>query len=116
MFTTLWARITMLRIVALLTMASKASLTTASGMSEIPILIVEFGMIPGLWWDCCRMQHASKAYNTKVFEIAGIDDDSKKQGVLQMQMASYQALSLTTVIPCYMPNEEEILPAVLDFE
>ena len=62
------------------------------------------------------MQHASKVYNTKVFEIAGIDDDSKKQGVLQMQMAGYQALSLTTVIPCYMPNEEEILPAVLDFE
>ena len=62
------------------------------------------------------MQHASKVYNTKIFEIAGIDDDSKKQGVLQMQMAGYQALSLTTVIPCYMPNEEEILPAVLDFE
>jgi len=40
----------------------------------VPILIVEFGMIPGLWWDCMLMQRASKAYDTKVFEIADIDD------------------------------------------
>ena len=79
----------------------------ASGVSIISILIVEFGMIPGLWWDCCRMQHASKVYNTKVFEIADIDDDSNKQEVLQVQMANHQALSLTIVIPCYMPNEED---------
>ena len=87
----------------------------ASGVSIVPILIVEFGMIPGLWWDCCRMQRASKAYDTKVFEIADIDDDSNKQGVLQMQMATHQCLPLTIVIPCYMPNEEEILPEVLTF-
>jgi len=66
-------------------------------------------------WDCMRMQHASKAYDTKVFEIADIDDDSNKQGVLQKQMDNHTALSLTIVIPCYMPNEEEILPEVLDF-
>merc|ERR1719261_256928 len=59
----------------------------ASGVSVVPTLIVEFGMIPGLWWDCCRMQHASKAYQTGIYEIADIDDDSNKNGVLQTQMA-----------------------------
>jgi hypothetical protein len=87
----------------------------ASILSIVPILIVEFGMIPGLFWDCCRMLHASKAYKTKVFEIAEIDDDLKKEGQLQKEMAGHKALSLTIVIPCYMPNEEEILPDVLDF-
>ena len=37
-------------------------------------------------------------------------------GVLQVQMANHQAFSLTIVIPCYMPNEEEIILAVLDFD
>ena len=53
--------------------------------------------------------------NTKVFEIADIDDHSNNQGVLQMQMAGHQTLSLAMVISCYMPNEEEILPEVLGF-
>lgn len=87
----------------------------ASAASIVPILVVEFGMIPGLFWDCCRMQRASKAYDTKVFEIAEIDDDSKPDGLIQSKMKNHQALSLTIVIPCYMPNEEEILPEVIDF-
>lgn len=87
----------------------------ASMLSVVPILVVEFGMIPGLFWDCFRMQHASKAYNTTVFEIAEIDDDLKEKGWVQTQMATHKALSLTIVIPCYMPNEEEILPIVVDF-
>jgi len=87
----------------------------ASILSICPILVVEGCMIPGLFWDCFRMQHASKAYNTDVFEIAEIDDDLKKDGVLQKEMANHKAASLTIVIPCYMPNEEDILPEVLDF-
>ena len=62
------------------------------------------------------MQHASKVCNTKIFEIADIDGDSNKQAVLRMQMVSHQALSLTKVIPCYMPNVGEIIPEVLDFD
>jgi len=88
---------------------------SASVMSIVPLIIVEFGMIPGLFWDCFRMLHASKAYNTKVFEIAEIDDDLKENGQLRTQMDKHKALSLTIVIPCYMPNEEEILPEMLDF-
>jgi len=76
---------------------------------------VEFGMIPGLIWDACRMKHASKAYNTTVFEIAEIEDDLTKEGKLQSDMKQHKCKSLTIVIPCYMPNEEEILPEVLDF-
>jgi len=88
----------------------------ASALSLVPITIVEFGMIPGLFWDCCRMQHASKAYDTDVFEIAEIDDDNNKQGKLQTDLGSdYKAISLTIVIPCYLPNEEEILPTMIDF-
>ena len=87
----------------------------ASGVSILPMLVVEGGMIPGLFWDCLRLQHASKAYKTGVFEIADIDDDSNKQGQIQTAMATHKAMSLTIVIPCYMPNEEEILPEVLDF-
>jgi len=87
----------------------------ASFASIFPLIIVEFGMIPGLFWDCCRMQHASKAYDTKVFEIADIDDDLNKKGLVQSKMETHEALSLTIVIPCYMPNEEEILPEVIDF-
>jgi len=87
----------------------------ASALSIVPVTIVEFGMIPGLFWDCFRMQHASKAYNTDVFEIAEIDDDSNKQGILQKDMSQHKAMSLTIVIPCYLPNEEDILPVMLDF-
>ena len=69
----------------------------------------------GVWHDTWSLvgllPHAAR-----IKSLQHHDDDSKKQGVLQMQMASYQALSLTTVVPCYMANEEEILPAVLDFQ
>ena len=41
----------------------------ASGVSVVPILIVDFGMIPGLWWDCCRMCDDADALQAALDEV-----------------------------------------------
>lgn len=85
-------------------------------LSVLPSLVVALASsVPGLFWDCMRMQASSRGYQTDVMDVAEIDDDLAEAGEMRTLLKTYRALSLTIVIPCYMPNEEETLPDVLDF-
>ena len=46
-----------------------------------------------------------------IFEVAIIDDDNVDNGVqgeLAEKLKTHKCCSITVVIPCYMPNEQEI--------
>jgi len=84
-------------------------------LSLVPQFSVELASIPGLCWDWLRMRRSSRAYKTGLWDITEIDDDLKEDGELRKKLDTHKCLPLTIVIPCYMPNEKDILEEVLDF-
>jgi hypothetical protein len=80
-----------------------------------PALICEAGMIPGLVSDWWNNKRASRSYRTGVWDVCELDEDKDGPGPdlkSKMEQAK-KLLDITIVLPCYLPNEEEILPFVL---
>lgn len=86
-----------------------------------PNMMVTLVTLPGLFNDFWNGKKASRAYRTQGYEVCPLDDDEQDNSELKRQIQEHRdahggkCLSLTVVIPCYMPNEEEILPDVLDY-
>jgi len=87
----------------------------------VPNALVVLVTLPELFKDLCEGKTASKAYRTSPYEVALLDDDARPDSTYQKRLAQHlganggKCLSCTVVIPCYMPNEEEILMDVIDF-
>jgi len=86
----------------------------ASVFSMVPSLIVESGAIPGLVSDMCSNKYASRSYRTGVWDVCELDEDKDGPGPdLRRQMEECgKLLDMTVMLPCYLPNEEEILEFV----
>lgn len=82
--------------------------------SMIPPLIVESGAIPGLLHDLITFKRASRSYRTGVWDICELDEDKDGPGedLKQKMKLAGKLEDLTIVLPCYLPNEEEIIPFV----
>jgi len=86
----------------------------ASIASMIPAVICEVVMIPGLVGDWWNNKRASRSYRTGVWDVCELDEDKNGPGPdlrNRMEGAS-KLLDVTVVLPCYLPNEEDILPFV----
>lgn len=83
-------------------------------VSMVPALLCEAGMIPGLIQDWWHSKRASRSYRTGVWDICELDEDKDGPGAdLKAQMREASGLlDVTLVLPCYLPNEEEIMPFV----
>jgi len=88
----------------------------ASGLSMVPSLLVEAGSLPGLFFDLWNFKKASRSYQTDVFDVCELDEDKDGPGKdLKSQMlAAGKVEDFTLVLPCYLPNEEEILDDVFE--
>lgn len=89
----------------------------AIGLSVItllPNLIVDFSTMPEFWDDFRTTKKSSNAYKTGGYEVMTIDEDAREDSDLKRQLKGHKCASLTVVVPCYMPNEEEIIFEVLD--
>merc|ERR1712048_753699 len=76
-------------------------------------LMVEGVAIPGLWTDLMHMKTASRSYRTKVWDVCELDEDKSPNSELKKKLQQAgQVLDFTIVPPCYLPNEEEVLPHV----
>lgn len=84
-------------------------------LSLLPNIITDIASLPEFITDLKNMKGASKGYNTDLFEVAKIDDDELEEGELMQKVKGHKCCSITILIPCYMPNEEEILDEVLDY-
>jgi hypothetical protein len=101
-------------------------------ISFIPATLVEIGAVPGLVSDLVNFKKASRSYNTGVWDICELDEDTDgpgsvyKQGEKEpesswspgpqlKQFLQNPVKDMTIVLPCYLPNEEDILPFVLDW-
>lgn len=85
----------------------------ASTMAVIPSLLVEYGAIPGLVKDLINFKRSSRSYRTGVWDVCELDEDKDGPGPeLRKQMSETKLLDTTIVLPCYLPNEEPILPFV----
>jgi hypothetical protein len=83
-------------------------------ISFIPATLVEVGAIPGLVSDWLNFKKASRSYRTGVWDICELDEDKDGPGSQLTEILQKPVLDTTIVLPCYLPNEEEILPFVLD--
>merc|ERR1712019_307391 len=82
-------------------------------LSFLPASLVELGAIPGLVSDWLNFKNASRSYRTGVWDICELDEDKDGPGPeLRKQMSETKLLDTTIVLPCYLPNEEPILPFV----
>jgi len=85
----------------------------ASCIAMIPTLLVEFAAIPGLCTDLMTIKTASRAYRTKVWDVCELDEDKEPESALKKSLKQAgKVLDFTLVLPCYLPNEEELLPLV----
>lgn len=86
----------------------------ASLVSMIPTLIVESGAIPGLLYDLRTYKKSSRGYKTGVWDVCELDEDKDGPGsdLTQKMKQAGKLLGTTIVLPCYLPNEQEILPMV----
>lgn len=82
-------------------------------LSFLPASLVELGAIPGLVSDWFNFKNASRSYRTGVWDICELDEDKDGPGSQLKQILQKKVLDTTIVLPCYLPNEEEILPFVL---
>lgn len=89
--------------------------TVVAAVSLMPNALVVFASLPELIKDCWYGKKASRAYQTGGYEVCEIDEDAKENSELKQQLKSHQCHSLTVVVPCYMPNEEEIIFDVIDY-
>merc|ERR1719174_180108 len=83
-------------------------------ISFIPATLVEIGAVPGLVSDWWNFKKASRSYTTGVWDICELDEDKDGPGSQLKQTLENPVLDTTIVLPCYLPNEEDILPFVLD--
>jgi len=88
----------------------------ASVLSMVPSLLVEAGSLPGLFSDLWNFKKASRSYQTDVFDVCELDEDKDGPGQdLRAQMlAAGKVEDFTLVLPCYLPNEEDILDDVFE--
>jgi hypothetical protein len=85
----------------------------ASSVAMIPTLMVEGIAIPGLWTDLLTMKKASRSYRTKVWDVCELDEDKSPDSDLKKKLQDAgKVLDFTIVLPCFLPNEEEVLPHV----
>jgi hypothetical protein len=101
-------------------------------ISFIPATLVEVGAIPGLVNDWWNFKKASRSYRTGVWDICELDEDTDGPGSVYRQgekepesswtpgpqlkqILQNPVKDTTIVLPCYLPNEEDILPFVLDW-
>jgi cellulose synthase/poly-beta-1,6-N-acetylglucosamine synthase-like glycosyltransferase len=75
---------------------------------------VEIGAIPGLLSDWWNFKKASRSYQTGVWDICELDEDKEGPGSQLQEVLQKKVLDTTIVLPCYLPNEEDILPFVLE--
>jgi len=61
-----------------------------------------------------NFKKASRSYTTGVWDICELDEDKDGPGAQLKQILQNPVLDTTIVLPCYLPNEEDILPFVLD--
>jgi hypothetical protein len=89
----------------------------AGVISTLPFILLEVATIPGLVSDWRQMKRASRSYQTGVFDVCEIDGDDDDGSELKKKMKEHPEgiLPLTLVLPCYMPNESEIMPPILDW-
>jgi hypothetical protein len=83
-------------------------------ISFLPATSVEIGAIPGLVSDWWNFKKASRSYNTGVWDICELDEDRDGPGSQLQEILQKKVLDTTIVLPCYLPNEEDILPFVLE--
>lgn len=89
--------------------------TVVAGISLWPNAMVCLASIPELSRDFWYNKKASKAYQTSAYEVCSIDEDAKEDCELKKQLKTHECRSLTVVVPCYMPNEEEIIFDVIEY-
>jgi len=82
-------------------------------LSMVPALLCESAMIPGLVSDLRNNKNASRSYRTGVWDVCELDEDKDGPGPQLQKMMQTKLKDLTVVLPCYLPNEEDILPFVL---
>jgi hypothetical protein len=82
-------------------------------ISFLPATLVEIGAVPGLVSDWWNFKKASRSYTTGVWDICELDEDKDGPGSQLKQILQNPVKDTTIVLPCYLPNEEEILPFVL---
>jgi len=63
------------------------------------------------------MKKSSRSYRTGVFDVCEIDEDDEENSELKKKIKAQPEgiLPMTLVLPCYMPNEHEIMGPVLDW-
>lgn len=84
----------------------------ASCLSMIPAMLVEAGAVPGLVSDWWNMKKASRSYRTGIWDICELDEDKDGPGPELKKILQTKLKDVTIVLPCYLPNEVEILPFV----
>lgn len=88
-------------------------------LTLLPNIIVDLSVLPEFINDWRTLKEASKGCKTDPFEVAIIDednlDDPEAQGEMKLKLKDHKCCDVTVVIPCYMPNEEEIIFDVLDY-
>jgi len=78
----------------------------------IPATLVEIAMLPGLVGDFRNFKKASRSYKTGVWDVCELDEDKDGPGPQLQEILQKPVLDTTIVLPCYLPNEEDILPFV----
>jgi hypothetical protein len=84
-------------------------------ISLLPNIITDLATLPEFLTDYKNIKEAPKGYNTDVWEVCKIEEDELESGELMQAAKNHKCCAITVVIPCYMPNEEEILDDVLDY-
>jgi cellulose synthase/poly-beta-1,6-N-acetylglucosamine synthase-like glycosyltransferase len=85
-----------------------------AAIAFIPATLVEVGAIPGLVSDWWNFKKASRSYTTGVWDVCELDEDKDGPGSELKSILQKKVLDTTIVLPCYLPNEEDILPFVLN--
>lgn len=89
--------------------------TVFSALALTPNACVCLASIPELCKDCMKSKKASRAYQTGAYEVCTFDEDERPGCELKQQLTTHSCRSLTVVVPCYMPNEEEIIFDVIEY-
>jgi len=84
----------------------------------LPNILIDLAVLPEFYTDFKNSRNSSRFCKTEPFEVAIIDEDNldlETTGALKVKLRDHQCCAITVVIPCYMPNEEEIIFDVLDY-
>jgi len=90
-----------------------------TGVTLLPNILIDLAVLPEFVTDFKSLKNSSRFCKTEPFEVAIIDednlDDVEATGELKIRLRDHKCCPVTVVIPCYMPNEEEIIFDVLDY-